>query len=140
MAKPRGFLGAAALGDNIYVLGGYDDLSQFDDTDAFNPVTGEWISKQAMSQERGGLAVVAVRDRLYAIGGGMDSGLAFNEQYDPLSNTWTQIATPVMEQWRGLGAAFVYPNIYAVGGWSEGNLSLNEAYQALFQIQIPLSP
>jgi hypothetical protein len=77
---------------------------------------------------------------LYAIGGGIAGYLAFNERYDPRLGAWTQIETPVNEEWQGLGAAFVTPNIYAIGGWSGGNLSVNEAYQALFQSLVPLLP
>jgi hypothetical protein len=93
-----------------------------------------------MELRRGGLAVVAVREKLYAIGGGMDGYLVFNETYDPRVGVWTQFETPVTEQWRGLGAAYVKPYIYAIGGWHKGNLSVNEGYQAIFQIQVPIAP
>jgi hypothetical protein len=93
-----------------------------------------------MAMGRGGLALVAVRDNLYALGGGMESYLAFNELYRPRQNVWTQVETPVTEQWRGLGAAFVSPYVHAIGGWKDANLSVNEAYQALYRIQIPVTP
>ena len=86
---------------------------------------------------RGGLAVVAFREHLYAIGGGMTGYLAFNERYDLRIGQWNRIETPVTGQWRGLGAAAVSPYLYAIGGWSERALSVNEAYQALFQLTLP---
>ena len=93
-----------------------------------------------MAVPRGGLAAVAVREQVYAIGGGITGYLAFNERYDYRVNTWSPIGTPVKGQWQGLGAAFVSPQIFAVGGWNGGNLSVNEAYQALFQSLVPLLP
>jgi len=88
---------------------------------------------------RGGLAVVAAREYLFAVGGGMtnSSYLAFNERYDPRIDLWSRIETPVVGEWRGLGAAFVGSNVYAIGGWKGANLSVNEAYEALYQIVLP---
>ena len=140
MQVARGFLGAARLGERIYVVGGYDDETEYDTLDAYDPVTDSWTPLPAMALPRGGVAVVPVREQLYAIGGGIDSYLAFNERYDPRLGAWSQVETPVKEEWQGLGAAFVTPDIHAIGGWSEGNLSVNEAYQALFQSLVPLLP
>ena len=114
-------------------MGGYNDVTEFDTCDVYTPGTDTWDSCSPMDARRGGLATVTVRQTIYAIGGGMDSYLAFNERYDPNLGVWNRIETPVTEQWRGLGAAFVDSHIYAVGGWREGNLSVNEAYQALYQ-------
>jgi len=140
MEQARAFLGAASLGNRIYVVGGYDGETEFNTTEAYDPVTGTWTPLTPMAIGRGGLALVAVRDNLYALGGGMESYLAFNELYRPRQNVWTQVETPVTEQWRGLGAAFVSPYVHAIGGWKDANLSVNEAYQALYRIQIPVTP
>jgi DNA-binding CsgD family transcriptional regulator len=140
MEPARAFLAAASLGNRIYVVGGYDGETEFNTTEAYDPVTGTWTPLTPMAMGRGGLALVAVRDNLYALGGGMESYLAFNELYRPRQNVWTQVETPVAEQWRGLGAAFVSPYIHAIGGWKGANLSVNEAYQALYRIQIPVGP
>jgi DNA-binding CsgD family transcriptional regulator/N-acetylneuraminic acid mutarotase len=140
MPQRRGFLSAAALGNLIYVVGGFDDVAEFKSCDAYDPATDTWTPRAPMALRRGGLAVVAVREHLYAIGGGMAGYLAFNERYDPRTNTWTRIGTPVAGQWRGLGVVFVEPDIYAIGGWNEGYLSTNEAYQAIIRIQIPIGP
>ena len=140
MPDRRGFLSATALGNLIYVVGGFDDVAEFKSNDAYDPATDSWTPRAPMTLRRGGLAVVAVREHLYAIGGGMAGYLAFNERYDPRTNTWTRIETPETGQWRGLGVAFVEPDIYAIGGWNEGYLSTNEAYQALIRIQIPIAP
>jgi kelch-like protein 19 len=138
LEQARGFLSAAPLGSQIYVIGGYDDVTEFDTCQAYDPLTGTWTPCAPMGVPRGGLAVVSVRDHLFAIGGGMDGYLAFNERYDPRLDAWRRVETPVAEQWRGLGVAFVYPHLYAIGGWNGDFLSVNEAYQALYQLQIIL--
>lgn len=140
MEQARGLLGAAVLGERIYAVGGYDDVTEFNTCAAYAPATDTWTSCTPMDTRRGGLAVVAFRDTLYAIGGGMTSYLAFNESYDPRTDVWTRIETPVTEEWRGLGATFASPYVYAIGGWNGGFLSVNEAYQVLFQIQVPIGP
>jgi DNA-binding CsgD family transcriptional regulator/N-acetylneuraminic acid mutarotase len=137
MATPRGFLGAAALGDRIYVVGGYDGVAEYKSCDVYEPATDTWTPCAPMALRRGGLAVIPVRGQIYAIGGGMDGYLAFNERYDPRTDTWTRIESPVTEQWRGLGAAFVSPYVYTIGGWNERNLSVNEAFLALYVTVIP---
>jgi DNA-binding CsgD family transcriptional regulator/N-acetylneuraminic acid mutarotase len=137
MAAARGFLGAAALDGRIYVIGGYDGVSEYKSCDVYDPATDAWMPCAPMALHRGGLVVVPVREQLYAIGGGMDGYLAFNERYDPRTNTWTRIESPVTEQWRGLGAAFVSPYVYTIGGWNERNLSVNEAFLALYVTVIP---
>jgi DNA-binding CsgD family transcriptional regulator/N-acetylneuraminic acid mutarotase len=140
MVSGRGFLGAATAGDRIYVAGGYDDVAEYHAVDAYDPLTDTWSPLPPMTLPRGGLVLVAVREQLYAIGGGMAGYLAFNERFDPRTGAWSNVETPVREQWQGLGAAFVTPEIYAIGGWNDGNLSVNEAYQALFQSLVPLLP
>jgi kelch-like protein 17 (actinfilin) len=136
MDRPRGLLGAAALGERIYVVGGYDGMTEFKTCDAYDPAAGTWSPCSPMALRRGGLALVAVREKLYAIGGGRTGYLAFNESYDPRIDAWNRFETPITRQWQGLGAGFVFPYIYAIGGWNGDYLSVNEAYQALFQVII----
>jgi len=137
MGQARGLLAAAAVDDRIYVVGGYDDEQEFNTCEVYDPATDTWSTCPPMALGRGGLALVAVRQKLYAIGGGMTGYLAFNEIYEPRTETWSRFATPVTDEWRGLGAALVGSYIYSIGGWSGGNLSVNEAYQALFVVFAP---
>ncbi len=80
--------------------------------------------------------MIAVREYLYAIGGPMSGYLAFNERYDPRTDTRSRIETPIAGQWLGLGLALSSPYVYAVGGWNGSNLSTNEAYQPLFIVPV----
>jgi hypothetical protein len=83
--------------------------------------------------------MTAIGNRLYVVGGGWRTPLAYNEQYDVGVDAWSRIATPLVGQWRNLGVAAQDNKVYAVGGWGGSYLSTNEAYQALIRQLLPLS-
>ena len=87
---------------------------------------------------RAGLGLAAEGNSLYAIGGGWQRTLSFDERYDSLNNTWSSIPSPIQGQWRNLGVASLGSDIYGVGGWSGDYLSVNEAYQGTFRAFLPL--
>jgi N-acetylneuraminic acid mutarotase len=68
---------------------------------AFNPVSAaglvenSWATKAPMQQARNSLGVVAVDNKIYAIGGyTADSKIVgINEQYDPKTDTWITMAS-----------------------------------------------
>lgn len=143
LTEPRGFLAASALDGLVYVVGGFDGTQEFTAVSAYDPAgedtaDGPWSARAALSQARGGLGVVSLGARLYAVGGGWVEPLAFNEQYDTRTGAWSRIETPVAGQWRNLGLAVLGQKLYAVGGWSGNYLGSNEEYQALLQQLLPL--
>jgi hypothetical protein len=85
-----------------------------------------WATKAPMQQVRGGLGVVAVNGKIYAIGGSTASGsfppdvfsggfVGTNEMYDPKTDTWTSKAS--MPTPRCDFAIAAYQNkIYCIGG------------------------
>jgi DNA-binding CsgD family transcriptional regulator/N-acetylneuraminic acid mutarotase len=146
MAEPRGFCAATAVGERIYVVGGYDGQSESALCEIYEPAkegTEEppWSRMASMLAGRGGLAVVAVENYLYAIGGGWGQDLSFNARYDPSKDRWTTFDSPLLGEWRTLGAAPITIDtevfIYVVGGWSGRFLSTNYAYNASFRIFLP---
>ncbi|MCU0503400.1 MAG: LuxR C-terminal-related transcriptional regulator [Anaerolineae bacterium] len=143
MAEPRAFLAASSLQDHIYVVGGYDGQRELATVAAYDPAgegtaAGPWSSRAPLSQPRGGLGLVALGQRLYAVGGGWTEPLAFNEQYDIKTGAWSRIETPAVGQWRNLALAALGNKLYAVGGWNGSYLGTNEEYQALLQQLLPL--
>lgn len=103
-----------------------------------------WGSKAPMQVARSGLGVAAVNGKIYAIGGsnasgfapsmpgssvlGVEDNVATNEEYDPVTDTWTfkkPMPTPRLHF-----AIAVYQNkIYCIGGYTEdGNTGVNEVY------------
>lgn len=145
MSEPRGFCAAVAA-ERIYVLGGYDGERESALCEAYEPGkegsgASPWSGLASMRAGRGGLAAVVAENYLYAIGGGWEDELSFNERYDPSKDRWTQFDSPLLGEWRTLGAAAVIIDpevfIHVVGGWSDRFLSTNYAYSASFRIFLP---
>ncbi|NLE75561.1 MAG: hypothetical protein GX605_02265 [Chloroflexi bacterium] len=140
MPTARGFAAAGWLQGWAYVVGGYDGQRELATCERFDPAAGGWLPCAALTAARGGLAAAVVGEALYAMGGGWDSHLAFNEKYTPAADSWASFETPILGEWRLLGAAAQGPYIYALGGRSGRYLSANEAYQAQFRILLPVGP
>ncbi len=93
-----------------------------------------WVSKAELPTARYSLSVVAVNGKLYAIGGYLVSANHTNEEYDPLTNTWTTKAPIPTPREYGLSAVAVWQNqIYVLGGWSswEPQPTANEIYDPI---------
>jgi DNA-binding CsgD family transcriptional regulator len=145
LAEPRGFAAAGVLGGKIYVVGGFDGQQEFASCDEYDPSheggsDSPWRQRSPMAVGRGGLAVTTVAEMLFAVGGGWQSDLTYNERYDPRTNAWFSFESPITGQWRNLGLAAVGVRVYAIGGWSGDSLSTNEEYQALYRITLPIPP
>jgi DNA-binding CsgD family transcriptional regulator len=142
MAEERGLAAAAVLDQHIYVVGGDDGERELPTCAFYAPQTNAWHPCAPLTIRRGGLGLVAMGGRLYAVGGGVRSSyLGFiNEWYDPVSDAWQPVETPLTGEWRSPGVAVLDQAIYAVGGWSAGFLSVNHLYEPFpFRIFIPAS-
>jgi len=144
LPKPRAFMGAGALQDGIYVVGGYDGKHELASVLRYDPAgegtkAGPWSPRASLNQPRGGLGATVIGTRLYVVGGGWVTPLAYNEQYDARVDAWSRIATPIVGPWRNIGVAGLDNKAYAVGGWSGSYLTSNESYQALIRQLLPLS-
>ncbi len=143
LPTPRGFLAAVALDRKLYVVGGYDGKQELAEVLAYNPnaqsgLDSAWRLRAALDQPRAGHGLAVVGARLYAIGGGWRTSLAFNEQYDVKLDAWSRISSPRVGQWRNLGLVTLQQRLYAVGGWAGAYLDANEQYQALIRQLLPL--
>jgi DNA-binding CsgD family transcriptional regulator len=143
MPSPRGFAAASALDGLIYVAGGYDGGRELNTVLVYDPEAegtpdGPWSERAPMNEERGAFGLASIGSRLYAVGGGWTTPLAFNEQYDTRTGAWSRFETPVAGQWRNLGLVVYDQKLYAIGGWGGSYLSLNQAYQALLRQLLPL--
>lgn len=141
---PRAFAGAAMLKDIIYVVGGTNGRSELADLLAFDPRVdpergSPWTAKAPLKQARAGLAVAAVGNQVFALGGSRDTGDTFNEQYDVRLDAWSRLGTPMAGAWRNLAVTPLNNKLHAVGGWSGAYLNEHEQYAALIQLLIPLT-
>jgi len=86
-------------------------------------VENSWVPKASMHEARGGLSVAAVNGKIYAIGGAtkcsygtITSGIVgTNEEYNPITDTWTfkeSMPTPRMR----FAIAAYQGKIYCIGG------------------------
>jgi len=92
----------------------------------FNPASASelvadlWNTKTSMTQARYGLGVVAVDDKIYAIGGSTEYGygnsffVGTNECYDPKTDTWVTLKSMPTPR-ADFGIATYQDKIYCVG-------------------------
>jgi N-acetylneuraminic acid mutarotase len=141
MPSARGFSAAGVVEDQVYVVGGFDGQQELDTVQRYDPSaegTGyPWLGLSPLNVPRGGLGVAAIAGSLYAIGGGWNGYLAFNERYDPRSDEWSIVETPVFGEWRNLAVVAGETRIYALGGWSRDFVDTNYEYMALFTYYLP---
>jgi hypothetical protein len=83
---------------------------------AYASVENSWVSKAPMPTARGYLRVIAVNEKIYAIGGG---NLGVNEEYDPATDTWTTKASMPDDQ-ACFAIAVSQGTIYCIGGMPIG--------------------
>ncbi len=143
LPAPRAFAAAAVLDKRIFVAGGFDGQAEMSEVLAYNAAADAadatpWSLHSPLSQPRGGLGLAVVGTRLYAVGGGWQSSLAYSEQYDSRLDAWSKFGTPIVGHWRNLGLAAWNGRLYAVGGWSGTYLDANEQYQALLRQLLPI--
>lgn len=137
-AEARGFGAAATLANRIFYVGGYDDKREWATCEVYLPEADRWENCAPMLMARGGLGLAAIGGRLYAVGGGWTTYLGFNERYDPASDTWTVIETPLVGEWRNLGLTARETSLYVLGGWSGDYLNRVYAIEVLpWRVFIP---
>lgn len=125
MPTARAGLGLAVVGNKIYAIGGRDCSlyvacgKALDANEAYNLKTGRWETKAPMPTPRMDLAVVALDDKIYAIGGyNPDQGaLSDVEVYDPVTDTWTLASSLPARRISG-GAAVCSEKIVYLGGYT----------------------
>jgi len=141
LGDPRGFAAAATLDGDIYVVGGYDGRRELTTCARLGADEDAWQACAPLTLGRGGLGLATLGQQLFAIGGGgWESYLGFNERYEPGSDSWHPIETPLTSEWRSPCIGVLEYSVYAVGGWHTGYLSLNQAYDVLrYRIFIPVS-
>jgi DNA-binding CsgD family transcriptional regulator/N-acetylneuraminic acid mutarotase len=141
MPSARGFSAAGVVDGRVYVVGGYDGEREMATVEEYDPALegqgSPWQQRRLMNTARGGLGVASIVGSLYAIGGGWNGYMAFNERYDARSDEWSMVGTPVFGQWRNLAVVASETRIYALGGWNGSFMDANHEYQALFTYYLP---
>lgn len=120
MPTPRTLAAAATFDDRIYVVGGYNGAHELSTCEYYLPADDTWNTCDAMTVPRSGLGLVRVANNLFAVGGGMSGFLGFNERFDPATNRWTALDTPLTSDWQSVAVAPHQTEFYVFGGYSGG--------------------
>jgi N-acetylneuraminic acid mutarotase len=125
MPTPRAGFAIAVFHDKVYCIGeGVNEV--------YDPATDTWENKTAMPTARTGLQANVANGIIYLIGGYVPdnssfgfSPSAFNEAYDPATDSWTTKAS--IPNATSIYASVVLDNkIYVIGG--DGAGTLNQIY------------
>jgi len=111
---------AAVVGDRIYLIGGFDTVSNVPVTTVriYDTVARAWSEAAPLPTPRGGHAAVVMEDGIHVIGGGNDrTTLADHDVYDPRTNAWRSLP-PLPRSEGSPAAAVLQGRLYAVGGRS----------------------
>jgi N-acetylneuraminic acid mutarotase len=134
MPTARYYLGAAALGGKVYVVGGSEITSTpsaLKSADVFDSSTGKWSAIADMSTARSGSpGTVALNGKIYVMGGDTGDGpnqrqLASAEVFDPDTGRWSAIADMSTAR-NSMGAAALDGKVYVMGGF-DGSSVLKSA-------------
>jgi N-acetylneuraminic acid mutarotase len=141
----RNHIAATAIDGKIYVAGGRYGGGSFSDPvtdslDVYDPASQQWTTRAPMLRPRGGVNGVLAFGCFHVWGGeGADTGEPNNvfpdhDVYDPIADSWTELAdlpTPI----HGVtGAAFIDGVIYMPGG---GTRQGGSSGSTLFQVYRP---
>ena len=129
MPTARYSLSSSVVDGKIYAIGGLvgeaGDYKPTSVVEMYDPLTDTWTKKKSMPTARYGLATTVVNGKIYAIGGATEydvsiSSVATVEEYDPITDTWTQKADMITPRYY-LAADAANGLIYAVGGYDINN-------------------
>lgn len=144
-AMPTARLGAAAaaVGKNIYVIGGYNKSGLVTANEIYNTANGKWKTGAPMPTGRFYLGATAFKGKVYAIGGEIGSPCCVEtnvlEVYDPVHNSWATMA-PMPTSRNSVAVVADGKYVYAIGGYNGQRLANLERYDPAKNIWSVLSP
>jgi N-acetylneuraminic acid mutarotase len=119
MPTPRNRLACANVGDFIYAIGGMDVRGSSDACERYDTKNDAWVKLAPMPTPRHGHALVALSERIVALGGEAGRAVGPVEVFDTKSGTW--------ETWSSMpsnrlffGAIAIDDAIYVFGGRTAG--------------------
>ncbi|MGB3295758.1 MAG: kelch repeat-containing protein [Phormidesmis sp.] len=140
MPTARGGAQAAVLEGKIYVVGGLgSDGASLNTVEAFDPLTGTWLSGAAdpaeLQTQRDNPGIAVVDDLLYVFGGRtrdangttVDGALNTMEIYDPWADEWT-FGAAMPNGRRTMAVGNLNGRIQVIGGEGAPSLDIHEEY------------
>lgn len=133
--------GVVTMGDNVYIVGGYNRSSCLDSVELYNRADNRWHYVHNMTTKRGRCNAVLLNDSIYAFGGSDGHrDLDSMEIYTPDSGEWKLSRKSMLEERSSFGAVTLNGNIYVIGGTQYSYpLSSAECYDSVKQkwVSIP---
>jgi N-acetylneuraminic acid mutarotase len=128
---------AAVAAGKLYAFGGVSNAAF-----VYNPALNNWSPVASMNFQHGGTAAVGViNDKIY-VAGGSGGGMQQRELevYDPVANTWTNLA-PMSVPRNHTGGGVINGKLYVVGGRDSANSATAlEAYDPPSNTWTTLTP
>jgi N-acetylneuraminic acid mutarotase len=125
---PRQEVGVAAIGNTIYVIGGFDGVGR---VEAYDVPTNEWATVANLPQPRNHIGAAAIDGFVYSVGGFVGNGFTPADEvyrYDPERDSWREMA-PLPTRRGALAVAAVDGLLYAVAGnGPAGNVTRHDVY------------
>jgi N-acetylneuraminic acid mutarotase len=109
---------AATIAGRVYVVGGRDEFVNRSATQIYDPTTDTWTQGTLLPVPTSGMALVAFRERLFAIGGEdltRQLVVRATQRYDPVANRWERLAD-LPNGVHGVAGAAIGDSIYLFGG------------------------
>jgi DNA-binding CsgD family transcriptional regulator/N-acetylneuraminic acid mutarotase len=119
MAQPRAAASAGVIDGALYVVGGRDGDTLLASCERFDPAAQAWSSCPALPEPRAGAGAGTFLNKLYLFGGVSDESIAASAIYEAGSESWQELATPMLEEagsWNRAGVAVVETRLYVLGG------------------------
>ena len=144
MPDARNHLGSSVINGIAYAVGGshlYNETSGNDSqVDAYNPATNKWTQVASLPITWGSneTTTLTVNGKIVLVGGQTNGGydgvyLNFVAEYNPATNSWSQIGT-LPEANEGESATYVAGKLYVadgtvdnLGGWSQDQVWVTSA-------------
>ncbi|MDW0176717.1 MAG: kelch repeat-containing protein [Nitrososphaeraceae archaeon] len=144
MSTARSEITATNIGDDIYVIGGFDlSGDALDVVEVYNVKNDSWKSIAPLPKPLHHTAATSYGGKIYVVGGFISAEWIPSNQlfiYDPIKNEWTE-GKPMPTPRGALTSIFVNGNLYALGGQDEeGILNINEAYDPITDRWISKTP
>ncbi|XP_071964808.1 kelch-like protein 24 [Antedon mediterranea] len=116
MIQSRQRHASVALGNYVYVIGGYDGRSRLSSVERFDPKENKWEKVAPLTEALSSPAAVIFRGNIYVLGGALTGESASNKvrRYDPQLNSWDEVA-PLPHALSGIAAVTLNDYIYVVG-------------------------
>ena len=134
MILGRNYVGAAAAGGKLYVVGGQTSFAgSIDDMDEYAPATNSWTSKAPSTLLRAHMGAETIDGKIYVVGGALNANgntpTGALEVYDPATDTWA-LKNPMAMARSKVATGVVNGKLYVVGGAASGTTTaVMEVYE-----------